>query len=292
MALELFLLAAGQMLGTASQNKRDKKAYQAAQKENEKRQDDYYVDLRNNAQKGGFNPLTALRSGGGMGYSNLAGRITQPLMTRSPLAAGISAATGYYTQSSLQNKRLKHSSQMQMQSFAHDERMTRLNASLTRISKLEEMALTMSPDGKLPPPIEWWNYEKNADGSLKTDVAGYAIKRKPRESVPATMDLRYPVLSRDGITQAQHPTLQPDVYEVGPGELIASGSVHGAAASAHGMRNLWDYHVGTPVLSRSTYTNFPPAPIGIVSDLWKKGKEIVTPRARVNVNKFSGTASR
>ena len=102
----------GAALGTMLQNKRDKKAYSKAQADNTQRREDYYVNLRNDAEKGGFNPLTALRSGGGMGYSSLAGRITQPLMTRSPIAAGIAAGTGLYMGELTRQKQYSHESRM------------------------------------------------------------------------------------------------------------------------------------------------------------------------------------
>jgi len=117
--------AASATVATKLQNKRDKKAYSAAEAKNEQRRGDYYVNLRKDAEKGGFNPLTALRSGGGMGYSNLAGRISAPLMTRSPLAAGISAGSNAYTNYS-----------MTRMNQAHDEKMTRLRAQLDRANSL------------------------------------------------------------------------------------------------------------------------------------------------------------
>ena len=113
------------VVGAKLQNKRDKKAYSAAEAKNEQRRSDYYVNLRNAAEKGGFNPLTALRSGGGMGYSNLAGRLTQPLMTRSPIAAGIAAGTSAYTSLSM--------TRMNQQ---HDEKMARLKSDLYRADAL------------------------------------------------------------------------------------------------------------------------------------------------------------
>jgi hypothetical protein len=123
--LPIAALAGAKTLSTAIQNKRDKKAYSAAQAQNEQRRSDYYVNLRNDAQKGGFNPLTALRSGGGMGYSSLAGRITQPLMTRSPLAAGIDMGAGVY-----------RGMFFRALDYSHDERMTRLRAKLDRATDL------------------------------------------------------------------------------------------------------------------------------------------------------------
>jgi hypothetical protein len=120
------------------QNKRDRRNYEKAQKDNKKREANYYLNLRKAAEKGGINPLTALRSGGGSGYSSLAGRITQPLMTRDPLAAGISAASNFYQNYLMTRNNQKFESQMQNQRFAHDERMTRLNASLNRANNLSE----------------------------------------------------------------------------------------------------------------------------------------------------------
>lgn len=46
-------------------NKRREKEHK---KEQKRERDNYYVNMRKSAERGGFNPLTALRSGGGMGY--------------------------------------------------------------------------------------------------------------------------------------------------------------------------------------------------------------------------------
>lgn len=223
-----FLPFVAAMAGTALQNKRDKKAYSAAESANEQRRSDYYVNLRNDAQRGGFNPLTALRSGGGMGYSNLAGRITQPLMTRSPLAAGISAGTAAYRELTMARMNQKNATQMQMQTFAHDERMTRLSESLSRVARMQELAMTMSPDGKLPPPNQWWKYLKNKDGSLKLDDDGYAQLREGRKSIPLTTYYRLPAMGDGGSTSFL--SLNMESFESGPGEVFASSTVHAGAA--------------------------------------------------------------
>lgn len=133
--LPMLAAVAGATVATKIQNKRDKKAYRVAEVKNEERRGDYYVNLRKDAEKGGFNPLTALRSGGGMGYSNLAGRITQPLMTRSPLAAGISAASNAYTNYAM--------TRMNQQ---HDEKMTRLRSELYRADALAIHSATQAVD--------------------------------------------------------------------------------------------------------------------------------------------------
>jgi hypothetical protein len=224
--LPMLAAGVGAAVSTKLQNNRDKKAYNKAQAQNEQRRGDYYVNLRNDAQKGGFNPLTALRSGGGMGYSNLAGRITQPLMTRSPLAAGIAAGSTAYTNYSMSKMNMEHDSAMQNERLAHDERMTKLNASLTRATQLERMAMTMSPDGKLPPPNEWYKYLRNKDGSLKVDADGYAIFREGVKSIPLTTWYRIP--GNTGTTSFL--SLNMESFESGPGEIIASSTVHGGAA--------------------------------------------------------------
>jgi hypothetical protein len=95
--LPFAIIGGAKVASTAIQNKRDKKAKKAADALNENRQRNYYANLRADAERGGFNPLTALRAGGGMGYSDLAGRITQPFLTQSPLAAGINAAANFYS---------------------------------------------------------------------------------------------------------------------------------------------------------------------------------------------------
>lgn len=237
-------------LSTKLQNNRDKKAYNKAQAQNEQRRGDYYVNLRNDAQKGGFNPLSALRSGGGMGYSNLAGRITQPLMTRSPLAAGLAAGSTAYTNYSMSKMNMEHDSAMQNQRLAHDERMTKLNASLTRATELQRLAMTMSPDGKLPPPDQWYKYLKNVDGSLKVDGDGYAILRETVKSIPLTTFYRIP--GNTGTTSFL--SLNMESFESGPGEVIASSTIHGAAGLGGAAFNNFagEYLPGSKTGSKTT----------------------------------------
>ena len=52
-----------------------------------KERDNHFVNLRESARRGGFNPLTALRATGGGGYGQYV-----PLLSRSPAGEGISAA--------------------------------------------------------------------------------------------------------------------------------------------------------------------------------------------------------
>ena len=134
---------------------------------NEERREDYYVNLRNDAEKGGFNPLTALRSGGGMGYSSLAGRITQPLMTRSPLAAGIAAGTGAYMGELSRQKQYKH-----------ETRMDELNKSLMR-AQIKSMTSDLTRTDE-----EVFLF--NQDGTHMTNEMGNKIKVDPTgmEAIP------------------------------------------------------------------------------------------------------------
>jgi hypothetical protein len=237
--LPMLAAAAGATVATKLQNKRDKKAYNAAQAQNEQRREDYYVNLRNDAQKGGFNPLTALRSGGGMGYSSLAGRLTQPLMTRNPLAAGISAASNAYTNYS-----------MTRMNQAHDEKMTRLRGEINRANSLAMHSLTMSPDGKLPPRDQWWRYEREPDGSLKTDAGGYAIERVHLTSEPLTRKWRLGNFSYTGHN--------PEAFESGYGEMAASAKVHVGAGMPQGAMQYIDnlrISIGSPVTRNAPFEN-------------------------------------
>ena len=58
--LPMLAAGAGAAVAAKLQNKRDKKAYRAAEAKNEQRESEYYVNLRNAAEKGGFNPLLSL----------------------------------------------------------------------------------------------------------------------------------------------------------------------------------------------------------------------------------------
>lgn len=94
--LPLAIVGGAKATSQAIQNKRDRKERKRAEQRNESRQTNYYTDLVRNSQRAGFNPLTVLRAGGGMGYSNLAGRITQPLLSVNPFSAGIDAAANFW----------------------------------------------------------------------------------------------------------------------------------------------------------------------------------------------------
>lgn len=74
------IIGGGQVIG--AQLARD-----AAKRE----RDNHFVNLRESARRGGFNPLTALRATGGGGYGQYV-----PLLSRSPLGEGISAGTSFY----------------------------------------------------------------------------------------------------------------------------------------------------------------------------------------------------
>lgn len=137
----------GAVVGAKAQNKRDRGAYEAAQAATQKRQDNYYVNLRNDAEKGGFNPLTALRSGGGMGYSNLAGRITQPLFTRSPLAAGISAGVNQYTSIASQQRLFKHEARMdELNKKLKEAQIKSMTTDMTRNNAFANLGLMDTPN--------------------------------------------------------------------------------------------------------------------------------------------------
>ena len=231
----------GAALGSMLQNKRDKKAYNAAQAQNEQRRGDYYVNLRDDAEKGGFNPLTALRSGGGMGYSSLAGRITQPLMTRSPLAAGISAGTGAYLGELTRQKQ-----------YSHESRMDELNKSLMR-AQIQSMTsdLTRAQEEV---------FLFNQDGTHMTDEMGNKIKVDPTgmEAIPKFR------LVYDQATKQTYAILNPEITEAGPAELATGVAMDAAAQSAHtsglGVEfSIGGYTVGIPAnplgLSRNNQGN-------------------------------------
>jgi hypothetical protein len=64
---------------------------QLARNAAKRERDNHFVNLRESARRGGFNPLTALRATGGGGYGQYV-----PLLSRSPLGEGISAGTSFY----------------------------------------------------------------------------------------------------------------------------------------------------------------------------------------------------
>ena len=229
------------VVGTKLQNKRDKKAYVAAETKNEERREDYYVNLRNDAEKGGFNPLTALRSGGGMGYSSLAGRITQPLMTRSPLAAGIAAGTGAYMGELSRQKQYKH-----------ETRMDELNKSLMR-AQIKSMTSDLTRTDE-----EVFLF--NQDGTHMTDAIGNKIKVDPTgmEAIPKYR------LVYDQATKQTYAILNPELTESGFTELGVGIAMDAAGKAAHtsglgAELSIGGYKVGIPAnplgLSRNNQGN-------------------------------------
>jgi hypothetical protein len=99
----------------------------AAKKERE----NHFVNLRNSAIKGGFNPLSVLRATGGGGYGQYAG-----VLSRSPFEGGLSAAAGTFMDQSaaktvmshetkLQNARISNDRFLQNQRLNHEMKLTR-----------------------------------------------------------------------------------------------------------------------------------------------------------------------
>ena len=267
---------------------------ESTSKENAKLRENFYKNLVSDAQSAGINPLTALRTGGGSAYGYaVQGQIRSPVMrdgvfeegvmetptlSRNPLAAGIEAGTNAY---------MGNLSRKANQS--HDVRMAELRSGLNRADQLAIEAFAqkanMSPDGKLPPKKEWWRYMQNPDGTLMKGEDGYAIKREEMKNIPLQAWHRFMLNGKEHSILS----LNMEAFESGPQEVVASAAVHTGAAGTSALKQfLGQYNIGKPVLSRNGTM---PAPVGIVQDLWNKGREIVTPRARVNVNKFSGTAS-
>jgi hypothetical protein len=77
--------------------------------------DNHFVNLRNSAERGGFNPLTALRATGGGGYGQYV-----PLISRSPIGEG-NRAMGQYASSFMRDAAFTHVNQM------HEIKLNRMN---------------------------------------------------------------------------------------------------------------------------------------------------------------------
>jgi len=101
----------------------NEQAVEKAQKQNTEVRENYYKNVVEDAQAAGINPLTALRTGGGAGYSTavagtmsnavlMEGVYTTPTLSRNPLAAGIESTTNTYLQEMTRQKQYKHESRM------------------------------------------------------------------------------------------------------------------------------------------------------------------------------------
>jgi hypothetical protein len=144
--LPLAIVGGAKVTSQAIQNKRDRKERLRAEKRNESRQANYYTDLVKYSQRAGFNPLTVLRAGGGMGYSNLAGRITQPLMTTNPFSAGIDAAANFWA-STYRTPHQKEMDKLNKEALRSD-----INLSRAQTASLQyELKQQMAPPIKQPP---------------------------------------------------------------------------------------------------------------------------------------------
>lgn len=96
MVWALIAQVAAAAIGGVMASRRAKKQRAA----NKKQSENYYSDLRKSAIHGGFNPLTALRNGGGAGYSQVASR--HPILSTSAAdifgqaaIAGLTSASNY-----------------------------------------------------------------------------------------------------------------------------------------------------------------------------------------------------
>lgn len=101
MWVELAMLAAGTLISRESA--RDAASREIAAAQNER--DNHFVNLRKSAERGGFNPLTALRATGGGGYGQYV-----PLLSRSAVGEGNRAA-GQYAASFLRDAAFTYSNQ-------------------------------------------------------------------------------------------------------------------------------------------------------------------------------------
>lgn len=235
--------------------------------DNTKVRENYYKNVVSDAQSAGINPLTALRTGAGSAYgSTVQGTIRQPVMrdgvylegvyetptlSRNPLDVGLQVGTQTGLAEFTRGKQ-----------NTHDVRMAELRGAIDRANSLAMTQGTKSPDGKLPPRDQWWKYLKNADGTLALDADGYAQYREGRKSLPLTTFYRIPGANGD----TSFLSLNMESFESGPGEIIASSSVHaGAAGTAEVKRFFEQYRSGSP-LSRN---NKPDS-----SDNWRQNVSI------------------
>lgn len=111
----MFWLAAGLIGGAliSRQTAIDATKREIAAARNER--DNHFVNLRNSARRGGFNPLTALRTTGGGGYGQYV-----PLLSRSAVGEG-NRAMGQFASNYIRDAAFMGANQ------AHEKTMTRMN---------------------------------------------------------------------------------------------------------------------------------------------------------------------
>ena len=156
---KMMLNAGASALGTALDNQQIKKQNAKAAAAARARQGNFYVNLRNAAQRAGFNPLTVLRSGTAGAYQAEGNSYdTMPLLTSNSFANMLMDAEE--SQVRMDNMRA------QERNMQHQQNMDKLNYDL-RKAELELQVLQskeLQDDGL--------KYLYNADGSPKLNAYG------------------------------------------------------------------------------------------------------------------------
>jgi hypothetical protein len=145
------IIGGGQMVGA-------KLARDAAKKE----RDNHFVNLRESARRGGFNPLTALRATGGGGYGQYV-----PLLSRSPLGEGITAGTSFYAN-------MERDKYFTRENQAHEVRLNKMNnqAAMDRTNASNMTRSSSNPKYDYDNAGETWPVQWNGNViQMPTNVA-------------------------------------------------------------------------------------------------------------------------
>ena len=184
------------------------------------------VAMRNAAEKAGFNPLTALRAGIGQGFSNTKNYplIVPPLQAAGPNYGSMLVDNFMQFYESPYDREMKN---LQMESLKLGNKYTA--ASIGSLSSSDGA-------GKF---YDQWNISKrkNADGSIMLGEDGYPLYTDlimANEAQPQYLPIY------DRTTGLTFPYMNPDLYDMGPAEVI-SGT--GMLASAQAL----SWSLGKPV---------------------------------------------
>ena len=130
-----------------------------------KERDSHFVNLRNSAIRGGFNPLTALNATGGGGYGQYAAALS-----RSPLGDAAFAAGDAIAAKSNQNTMMQHEVSLEKMRQAHETKLTRASNDAFNAG-IEKIRTSIDVAGKSTTPHEGWSDAEDVE-TRYGDVVG------------------------------------------------------------------------------------------------------------------------
>jgi hypothetical protein len=120
-------------------------------KQAKKERDAHFVNLRNSAIAGGFNPLTVLNATGGGGYGQYAAALS-----RSPLGDAAFAAGDAIAAKSVRNETMQHEVSLEKMRQKHEAKLSRASMDAFNAG-MEKVRTSIDIAGKSTTPHEGWS---------------------------------------------------------------------------------------------------------------------------------------